>query len=136
LIAEGCRPWTDDTLTIAPPPREQQRDRGATRAHRREQVELEHLAPVVVREPEEAEARQPGAGWWASGVVHEDVEPAIGLDRASDDLGGRVRVHQVSGDVDEVAAKSVEITGSRARCGDDARVLLQQCPGHGQTDPL
>ena len=72
-----------------------QRDRGATGPHRGQQVELEHVAPVVVVEPEEAEARQAGSRRRAAGIVDEDVEAAERLDSPRDDLRWGVRIHEV-----------------------------------------
>ena len=49
------------------------------------------------------------AGRGAAGVVDEDVEPAERLEGAGDDLGGRVGIHQIGRDVDEITGQCVEL---------------------------
>jgi hypothetical protein len=99
------------------------------------------LNSSIARQPsfgdvEEPEVRERRAGRRPARVVDEDVEPAELLDRAGDDLRGRIGIHEVRRDVHEVAGERVELGRATARGGDHAGALLQQRARDGQADAL
>jgi hypothetical protein len=112
------------------------RDGGADEAHGGEEIELEHRPPVIVGGSQEREAWQLHSGRRPARDVQEDIESAELLDSAIHDPPGSIGVHEVGGDVDEVAGERLEFGCGRARDGHDARTLLDQCAGDGQADAL
>jgi hypothetical protein len=74
-----------------------------------------------------------GARRRAAGVVHQDVEPAERLRRAGHSLAGRLGVHQVDRDVDQVrAGEGVEFGAALTGGGHDTGALREQCARHGR----
>ena len=75
--------------------------------------------------------REPVARRRAAGVVDEDVEAAVRLDRAGDHLGGRVRVHEVDGDV-QAPSRSGAVREATTTCAPSSR----KCSRDGEADAL
>jgi hypothetical protein len=72
----------------------------------------------------------------SAGVVDEDVEAAERLDGPRDHVGGRVRVHEVGGHVEEVAFERFKLGRGAARRGDDARAFVEQGVDDCEADAL
>ena len=73
------------------------RDGSPNQAHGAPHFELEIKLPVVVAHVLKA------LGHGRSGVVHQDVDPTIPLDRGVDDAGGGIPVRYVSGQGQDLA---------------------------------
>ena len=116
---------------------DEQRQRRAAGSHRGEQVELEHVAPVVVGQAEEAEARERGAGRRPARVVDEHVEAAERARppgrRPRPAPPGSIRsAGTCTSSPASASSSGVRTAGGRHHAG----ALLQQGASDGESDSL
>jgi hypothetical protein len=102
---------------------------------RADHIDPQDAFPHLVGHGVEVVVGDHGSG---TGVVHDDVEPSVVLDRSLDELRGARGVGHVGLDVDGVGKIGCQLlAGCDRRRGvdHDASAAFGECAGHRGTDP-